>query len=76
MLKIICLNLKIQAVGSVRFYCRGSCAVVNFHFYAIFFIHKLNFKASTMSDSIDFTKYNLADETTPVNALLTAHFKR
>lgn len=29
-----------------------------------------------MSDSIDFTKYNLADEATPVNALLTAHFKR
>lgn len=36
MLKIICLNLKIQAVGSVRFYCRGGSAVVNFHFLCDF----------------------------------------
>lgn len=29
-----------------------------------------------MSDSIDFTKYNLADEETPIDSQLTAHFKR
>jgi hypothetical protein len=29
-----------------------------------------------MSDSIDFSKYKLADEKTPINEQLTAHYKK
>lgn len=29
-----------------------------------------------MSDSIDFSKYKLADEPTPVGEQLTAHYKK